>query len=107
MIYRLYPQTRVAVDDRHDLYGAEFLKDYLKIVHGENQWDQALAGLNVNWVLVPKSSALASLLQEVPAWTSVYEDDTAILFSQQGGASESGSLRLPSLNLVQHFIDTS
>ena len=32
LIYRLYPQTKVLVDDRHDLYGDQFFKDYLKVV---------------------------------------------------------------------------
>ena len=31
LIYRLYPQTEVLVDDRHDLYGDQFFKDYLKV----------------------------------------------------------------------------
>ncbi len=42
MIYRLYPQTKVMVDDRHDLYGEQFFKQYLKMVQIEPQWEQVL-----------------------------------------------------------------
>jgi len=80
LIYRLYPQTQVVVDDRHDLYGAEFLKNYLRVVRLEPGWNQALVGMHTNWVLLPKDSAAASLLKEVAEWKSVYQDDTATLF---------------------------
>jgi hypothetical protein len=82
LIYRLYPRTQVVVDDRHDLYGAEFFKYYLKIMRGNNQWDRGLGEVHANWVLVPKASALASLLQEVPEWKNVYHDETADLFQR-------------------------
>jgi len=68
------------VDDRHDLYGAEFLKNYLRVVRLEPGWNQALVGMHTNWVLLPKDSAAASLLKEVAEWKSVYQDDTATLF---------------------------
>ena len=42
LIYRLYPAVRVVVDDRHDLYGAEFLKSYLRMVHVEQGWEEFL-----------------------------------------------------------------
>jgi hypothetical protein len=80
LIYRLYPQTQVAVDDRHDLYGTEFLKKYLKAVRVEPGWDVALEGMRTNWVLVPNESAIANLLKEVPAWKIAYNDDGAVLF---------------------------
>jgi len=85
LIYRLYPKTLVAVDDRHDLYGAEFLKRYLKIVHGEPGWHLALRDLNAGWVLVAADSPLVSLLGDRPGWKVAYRDDTAVLFRSGGG----------------------
>jgi hypothetical protein len=80
LIYRLYPQTRVAVDDRHDFYGTEFLKRYLKIMHGEPRWENELEGMHVGWVMVPADSTLASLLEETRRWKVAYKDNTAIVF---------------------------
>ena len=80
LIYRLYPKTRVVVDDRHDLYGEEFFKSYLKMVHGERGWEEFLETHQTSCVLMPRDAALASLLAETKGWKSVYADDVAILF---------------------------
>jgi len=80
LIYRLYPQTRVFVDDRHDLYGAQFLKDYLKVIRVAPDWDKVLNEKRVDWVLVPAGSSLANILRETSQWTVTYEDSTAVLF---------------------------
>jgi hypothetical protein len=86
LIYRLYPQTQVAVDDRHDFYGTEFLKRYLKIVHGEPGWESALEGMHVGWVMVPAQSTLASLLEETHRWDVAHRDDTAVVFRSGRGS---------------------
>jgi hypothetical protein len=86
LIYRLYPRTQVAVDDRHDFYGTEFLKRYLKIVHGEPGWESELEGMHVGWVMVTAQSTLASLLEETHRWDVAYRDDTAIVFRSGRGS---------------------
>ena len=86
LIYRLYPRQRVAVDDRHDLYGEEFLKRYLKVVRGEPGWEKDLGELHAGWVLVPRDSALAGLLAETQGWSAVYRDETAVLFQRDGAS---------------------
>lgn len=82
LIYRLYPETKVVADDRHDLYGDEFLKEYLKAVLVEPGWDGALDTLHVDWVLMPADSPLANVLRLKPGWNAVYEDQTAVLFQR-------------------------
>jgi hypothetical protein len=83
VIYRLYPKTLVAVDDRHDLYSSEFLKHYLKIVHGEPGWDTELMAIHADWALVPADSTLASLLDGRVGWQMEYRDDVAVLFRRR------------------------
>ena len=82
LIYRLYPRTLVAVDDRHDLYGEEFFKSYLKMVHVEPGWDGLLEKYQSRCVLVPKGSALANILEQTPPWERVYADDVAVVFER-------------------------
>jgi hypothetical protein len=82
LIYRLYPRTLVAVDDRHDLYGEEFFKSYLKMVHVEPGWDGLLEKYQARCVLVPKASALANILEQTPPWKRVYQDDVAVVFER-------------------------
>ena len=79
LIYRLYPQTKVVVDDRHDLYGAQFLQDYLKIMLVQQGWERELDEKQVNWVLVPSESSLANIMRLTPEWTISHQDRTAIL----------------------------
>ncbi len=82
LIYRLYPASKVFVDDRHDLYGEKFLNDYLQVVHVGPRWNDVLDEMRVNWVMTPVQSSLGSILKEAPGWNSVYEDGTAILFER-------------------------
>jgi hypothetical protein len=80
LIYRLYPRVRMVVDDRHDFYGDEFVKSYLKMVRVEPGWQDFLDQHPARSVLVPKDSALANILGETPSWHAVYSDDVAIAF---------------------------
>ena len=81
LIYRLYPRTKVVVDDRHDFYGEAFLKSYLKTTRVEPGWEDFLRQHPPQWIVVPKDSALASLLAEISAWKTIYGDDVAVVFA--------------------------
>ena len=80
VIYREFPRFQVVVDDRHDLYGSDYLKNYLKIVRVEPGWNQALEETHASWLLLPSQSAAATLLRQVPVWKVTYEDKTAVIF---------------------------
>jgi hypothetical protein len=79
LIYRLYPQNKVFVDDRHDLYGEDFLRDYLKAIRLTPDWDVFLKEEKVNWALLPAESSLANMLEETSQWKVEYRDNTAVL----------------------------
>ena len=79
LIYRLYPENRIFVDDRHDFYGVDFLRDYLKAIRLTPDWDKFLNEKHVNWALLPAGSALANMLEETTQWNVVYRDGTAVL----------------------------
>ncbi len=81
VIYREWPQLRVVVDDRHDMYGSEYMKRYLKIVNGEPDWSAQLQATGARSVLVSSTSALGSLLRLTPDWKLVYEDGQAVVFA--------------------------
>jgi hypothetical protein len=79
LIYRLYPRTKVVIDDRHDFYGEEFLKSYLKMIHLEPAWEDFLQQYQPHCVIVPKDSPLANLLSETAGWQPIYSDDVAVV----------------------------
>jgi hypothetical protein len=80
LIYRIYPQARVVVDDRHDLYGEDFFKSYLKMVHVERGWEEFLRTHPTSCVLLPRDAALANVLVITKGWKPIYADDVAIAF---------------------------
>ncbi|MGH9566788.1 MAG: hypothetical protein ACRD4I_12435, partial [Candidatus Angelobacter sp.] len=83
LIYRLYPATKVFLDDRHDLYGEEFLKDYVKVVSVSPEWKTILDRGQLHWVLAPAGSSLANILRQTPPWKVVHEDHTSLLFERE------------------------
>jgi hypothetical protein len=82
LIYRLYPGYRVFMDDRHDFYGEEFVKDYVKVRNVEPGWQDVLTHWQVNWVLIKPGSTLANTLKEMPEWRVAHEDKVATLFAR-------------------------
>ncbi len=85
LIYRLAPQTKVFVDDRHDFYGDAFIKEYLNVTLAQPGWDKVLEEEHVHWVLMPEESPLANMLRLTPGWKITHEDDTAVLFQRSEG----------------------
>lgn len=72
----------VYVDGRTDLYGDDFLKDYIRATLGTKEWQKPLATINL--VVIQKEGALASLLrQDSTTWELVYEDDMAAVFERR------------------------
>jgi len=82
LIYRRYPHNKVFIDDRHDLYGDQAIKDYMQVVFVQPQWESVLNREGVNLVLAPAESSLANILKISPSWKLTYEDKTAALFSR-------------------------
>jgi hypothetical protein len=82
LIYRLYAQANVVLDDRHDLYGAEFLKDYLRVVQIRPSWNKVLDQRRIDWILVPTGSPLANILKDTAQWKIRYEDAVGVVFQR-------------------------
>jgi hypothetical protein len=74
------PEVRVVVDDRHDFYGAEIFKSYLKMIRVEPGWEEFLKQHKAGCLLLPKGSALSNIVMESGEWKAVYTDDVAIAF---------------------------
>lgn len=83
LIYRLYPQRQVVVDDRHDLYGSDRFREILILMQGEPGWRDVLEKWKIHTALLPAGSTLASLLRQLPqVWRVQYEDSVAVVFER-------------------------
>ena len=83
VVYRLFPQTQVVVDDRHDFYGADFFKLYLRMIHAEFGWDEFLQRYKPQYVLLPRESPLANLLMKTPGWKVIHLDEVSTTFRRE------------------------
>ena len=84
LIYRMYPERKVVVDDRHDLYGSDRIRRYVILIQAEPGWRKVLEEEQIRTALLPAGSALANLLREVPQdWRVAYEDRVAVVFERR------------------------
>jgi hypothetical protein len=83
LIYRLYPGTKVFIDDRHDFYGEEYLKKYLKVIHVDPDWEQVLDNWHVTLIIFPTDSKISQVIRAAPSWRATYSDQTATVFERK------------------------
>ncbi len=84
VIYRMYPERKVVVDDRHDLYGSERIQRYIILTRVEPGWQGVLTDWQVRTALLPADSTLANLLRELPRdWRVAYEDKVAVVVERR------------------------
>jgi len=80
LIWRLWPEYRVFVDGRTDLYGDEFLRDYIEIQSAGPRAISLLDQYEVSFVLTGKDDALSMLLRCRGGWDLVYRDEVAAVW---------------------------
>ena len=84
LIYRMYPARQVIVDDRHDLYGSERIRQYLILTQVEPGWQSVIDQWQIRTALLPSDSTLANMLREIPRdWRVAYEDNAAVVFERR------------------------
>jgi hypothetical protein len=82
LIFRLYPEYRVFVDGRADVYGDAFLFEMVNTYDGHSGWREPLDRYGVRTALVSPDVPLASLLRIDKDWRKVYEDKQAVIFTR-------------------------
>jgi hypothetical protein len=80
LIWKLYPDYRVYIDGRADVYGDAFMEEFLSAQSGQTGWKKPFDKYGIRTVLIKPDVALASLLRQDPAWQNVFEDQQAVIF---------------------------
>jgi len=80
LIWALWPDYRVFVDGRTDLYGDEFLRRYLEVQLARPGFEETLADHDVNLILTYPDDALSAQLACVGGWEEVYRDEVATVW---------------------------
>jgi hypothetical protein len=78
-IWKLYPEYRVFVDGRADLYGDDLLRQFKTAVQLRTGWRDVLDSWKVEALLLPPSCALAQVLLLDPNWHAAFLDSKAII----------------------------
>jgi hypothetical protein len=83
LIWRLWPAYRVFVDGRTDLYGDDFLRQYLMTQAARPGFAETLEENDVSWVLMPADDTLPTQLAGEPGWEEAYRDGVATVWVRE------------------------
>jgi len=85
-IWRLYPEKKVFIDGRTEVYGSEFYKLYKKAFYNKEIFKKVISEYNINCVLITYIADLPvpinniRFLNDHKKWVLVYIDDKACIF---------------------------
>lgn len=85
LIGRGYPQRKVFIDGRTEVYGAAFFNNYQKAMDGDILiFEKTVQGYDISAVLVTMISSyipdIISYIYKSPQWKLVFFDDLAVIF---------------------------
>jgi len=78
-IWKLYPQQRVFIDGRADVYGDTFLEQYAHTLNATDNWREPLQRWQISTVVVPPDTPLLAALRANRSWKTVYADGRAVV----------------------------
>ena len=77
------PSNPVYIDGRIDMYGDEFVQDYVNIAYGLKDWKEPFDRYGVKAAIVSPNSMLRLQLQNAAGWQQAYQDDMALVFTRR------------------------
>jgi hypothetical protein len=80
IIYAAWPQYKVFIDGRSDMYGTSILKEYLTVVNVQPGWEKVLEKYDIGWIIFDAESALSAILRQRRDWQLLYGDKVANIF---------------------------
>jgi hypothetical protein len=85
LIYQLYPDRRVFIDGRSDVYAERLMDRYAAVEQLKPNWRQVLDEHNVRLALVKKDSPLDVVLGIDEGWQELYVGEVERLFARRAG----------------------
>jgi len=77
------PSNPVYIDGRIDMYGDEFVREYMNIILAYIDWREPFDRYGVQIAIVEPKSALATELRKASDWQQVYGDELAVVFTRR------------------------
>ena len=80
MIWNMYPEQRVYIDGRCDMYGTDFVTRFVDIYTTKPGWENALKADGIEYVLVEPNTYLAYALIGQQGWKTIFRDNVSVMF---------------------------
>lgn len=100
LIYAAWPQHKVFIDGRTDMYGTERLKEYLSLAHAMPGWKEAIDKYAFSSILFDTNSALTSALAEDRNWHLIHSDPLASIFLRKDSRNRHLIEKFPHVTLA-------
>jgi hypothetical protein len=82
VILKYWPEQKVFVDDRYDMYPRPVLEDFLKFSDADRSWREILDRNRIDVVVWKVKATVAQLMEADPGWTVVHRDKMALVFTR-------------------------
>ncbi len=82
-IWKLYPQYRVFMDGRADVYGDTLMTNFGDCYHLTGNWRRSLQAWGIQTVVLPPDAPLITALQSGPDWEQIYSDSEAVILTRR------------------------
>jgi hypothetical protein len=82
-VWRWYPQRRVFIDGRAEVYFEHGFDDYYAIWMLQPGWVDRLNAHQVNWILMAPSAPLVNAALGTGEWAPVYKDEKAVVLRRK------------------------
>ncbi len=82
LIYKLYPQQRVFIDGRADMYREGIFDDFMTVQNVAPRWRETLDHYRVNLVILQQGTPLGYALDHEPGWKVGYKDDVSVVYQK-------------------------
>ncbi len=77
------PANPVYIDGRIDMYGDQFVRDYVDLTSGQTDWKDPFNRYGVKAAIVSPTSGLRFQLQQSPEWQERHRDEMALVFTRR------------------------
>ena len=88
IIYKTYPERKVFIDNRIQLYEKSLLKKFAGVVLLTEDWETLDREYSFDYVIINKEYPLEELLNLSPKWRLVYSDKLASIFVNRVGGGK-------------------
>src|SRR6185295_4072457 len=81
-IWKLYPQYRVFMDGRADVYGDTLMNEFGSCYYLKGDWSKTLEEWGIRTVVLPPDAPLITALRSSPKWRQIYGDTEAVILTR-------------------------